>query len=213
MSLVPPSNSGNASRAPGEPAWEIAHLFPLQGSWDEDEYLALDDAGRLVELSDGCIEVLPMTTKPHQRIAQFFFQVLSRFVSDRASGEVFIAPLPVRLWPGKWREPDVIFLEDNRDEFRGRPEGADLVVEVVSDDDEDRRRDLVHKPRDYARAGIPEYWIVAPKLEQITVLTLDAESYREHGVHKIGDTARSVLLDGFELSVAEVFAAARGPVR
>jgi Uma2 family endonuclease len=43
-------------------------------------------------------------------------------------------------------------------------EGADLVMEVVSSHDEDRRRDLVVKREEYARAGIAEYWIVDPEL-------------------------------------------------
>jgi len=38
-------------------------------------------------------------------------------------------------------------------------EGADLVKEVVSGSEDDRQRDLVTKRREYAQAGIPEYWI------------------------------------------------------
>ncbi|REJ71914.1 MAG: hypothetical protein DWQ29_22430, partial [Planctomycetota bacterium] len=36
----------------GTPIWEIAHLYPLQGYWEEQDYLSLD-AGRLVEFEDG----------------------------------------------------------------------------------------------------------------------------------------------------------------
>src|SRR5712692_7578885 len=42
-----------------EPTWEIAHLFPDQGTWTEGEYLALD-TNHLIELSNGRLEVLPM---------------------------------------------------------------------------------------------------------------------------------------------------------
>ncbi len=41
-----------------EPAWEVAHLFPAQGHWSEEEYLALN-TNRLVEFDQGVIEVLP----------------------------------------------------------------------------------------------------------------------------------------------------------
>ena len=40
---------------PGEPTWEATEFFPRQGEWTEQDYLALD-AGRLIELADGCLE-------------------------------------------------------------------------------------------------------------------------------------------------------------
>ena len=81
--------------------------------------------------------------------------------------------------------------------------GADLVAEVVSPDDPDR--DLVEKRVDYAEGGIPEYWIVDPRDETITVLTLEGDSYVEHGVFRRGETATSALLEEFAASVAAVF--------
>lgn len=80
--------------------------------------------------------------------------------------------------------------------------GADLVVEIVSPDKP--KRDTEEKPIDYAEAGIPEYWIVNPLTDTITVLVLDGESYVEHGVFRRGDHAISKLLDGFRVSVDEV---------
>jgi Uma2 family endonuclease len=80
-------------------------------------------------------------------------------------------------------------------------EGAELAMEVVSDDD--RRRDLETKRFEYARAGISEYWIVDPLKEQITVLKLDGSAYVVHGEFKKGDRATSVLLPGFSVDVAE----------
>src|SRR5689334_1874676 len=52
-----------------EPAWDIARLFPLQGYWDEDDYLSLD-TNYLVEFTDGFVEVLSMPKPSHQRIVQ-----------------------------------------------------------------------------------------------------------------------------------------------
>ena len=40
---------------------------------------------------------------------------------------------------------------------------------------------LVEKRADYAEAGIPEYWIADPRDATINVLTLDGDSYVEHG--------------------------------
>jgi Uma2 family endonuclease len=80
--------------------------------------------------------------------------------------------------------------------------GVDLVVEIVSPDRP--KRDIEEKPRDYAEAGIPEYWIVNHADETITVLTLDGDAYTEHGVFRRGEPATSALLDGFVVRVDEV---------
>jgi Uma2 family endonuclease len=80
--------------------------------------------------------------------------------------------------------------------------GVDVAVEVVSDDDPER--DTKIKRADYAEAGIPEYWIVNPLNDTLTVLTLEGDTYAEHGVFQCGDTATSRLLDGFSVSVDEV---------
>jgi Uma2 family endonuclease len=111
------------------------------------------------------------------------------------------------LGPGRFREPDIVYLRPGRGEFRGQPEGADLVMEVVSEGEENRRRDLEEKRRDYAQAGIPEYWIVDPESRRVTVLALEQGTYREHGVFGPGNAASSVLLPGFSVSVTDLFAA------
>ena len=111
------------------------------------------------------------------------------------SGEVFFAPLPIRLWPGKFRDPDIVYLKPGRiSDPHHQPQGADLVVEVVSEDDEDRRRDLETKRQEYAEAGIAEYWIVDPKERKITVLKLEGSAYRLHGEFGHGATVSSALL-------------------
>jgi Uma2 family endonuclease len=85
-------------------------------------------------------------------------------------------------------------------------EGADLVMEVVS---EDRRRDFELKRTDYARAGIPEYWIIDPKFERVTVLSLKDGAYVVRGEFHRTQQASSALLDGFTIDVTALFDAAR----
>ena len=78
-----------------------------------------------------------------------------------------------------------------------------MALEVVSADKPER--DLVEKRGDYAEAGIPEYWIVNPLDETVTVLTLDGDAYSESGVFRRGESATSALLEGFAVRVDEVF--------
>lgn len=149
MTNLPPSPSLPSQR--GEPAWEVALLLPAQGEWTEAQYLALG-TNRLVELSEGCLEVLPMPTIAHQLIVKFLFGLLDSFVTARRLGVVLFAPLPVRLQAGQYREPDLVFLRSDRSyPSDGQPEGADLVVEVVSEGTENRRRDLETKRKSTPR--------------------------------------------------------------
>src|SRR5207248_3201985 len=97
-----------AAPAPPEPEWEVARLFPPRGAWSEEEYLLLP-TNRLVEFSEGALEVLPMPGQSHQLLVLFFYRLLSSWVEARSLGLVLLAPFPVRLWPGKFREPDVLF--------------------------------------------------------------------------------------------------------
>jgi Uma2 family endonuclease len=194
-----------------EPAWEIAMLFPPQGEWTEEEYLDLTrDTNHLVEFSDGRIEVLSMPTTSHQLIVRALVDVLRAFVEPRNLGDVLFAPLRVRTRGRKFREPDVVFMLSEHADRVGEEfwEGADLVMEVVSSDPESRERDLDKKPIDYAAAGIPEYWIVDPHTERISVLKLSDQQYEVHCDCGIGDQANSVLLEGFAVDVAKVLGAA-----
>jgi len=188
-----------------EPAWEVALLFPAQGEWSEDDYLWLTDHTRcLVEFTDGHVEVLPMPTDAHQRIVLFLYRALYAFLAVRGAGIILVAPLRLRVRTGRYREPDLLLLLSATDPRRSNRywTGADLVLEVVSPDDP--QRDLVRKRREYARAGIPEYWIVNPATEQILVLRLAETTYVEHGVFTRRMQATSALLEDFTVAVAAV---------
>jgi Uma2 family endonuclease len=119
-----------------------------------------------------------------------------------------VAPLRVRLGRRQFREPDVVFMLKEHGNRIGEQfwKGADLVMEVVSDDPESRDRDLVLKRREYARAGIAEYWIVDPRERAITVLRLSGKHYTVHGVFPKGTMASSHLLAGFTVEVDNAFA-------
>ena len=197
----------------GEPTWELTTFFPRQGEWTEGEYLALESrGGRLVELVDGKLEVLPMPTFAHQLILAYLHDQLRAFVLARGLGLVGLAPCPIRLADKHFREPDVFYVGRSRiRDLNTPPEGVDLAMEIVSPGEKDRKRELVEKREDYAQAGIPEYWIVDPLHRRMTVLVLDGEQYRVDGEYAPGQMARSKLLEGFEIDVAAAFAAGEGP--
>lgn len=189
----------------GEPTWGIAQLFPCQGAWSEADYLGLD-TNHLVELSDGCVEFLPMPTHVHQMIVALLYGLLKSFVDAcDPGGVVLFAPLPMQLWPGKFREPDLLYMRsDHRSRIARYWNGADLVVEVVSENNSAHDRET--KRTEYAQAAIPEYWVVDPIDRRISVYALDDKSYRLAGSYGAGDHASSVLLEGWKVAVDSILA-------
>jgi Uma2 family endonuclease len=183
----------------------VCGVLPRQGAWSEEEYLWLTDRSRrLIEFTDGYVQELPMPTSSHQVILAFLYRLFHGWIGPRG-GVVLFSALRLRVREGMFREPDLLLLRDRADpRFQDRYWlGADLVVEVVSPDRPER--DLVDKRIDYAEAGIPEYWVVDPRDQTITVLDLRADGYVEHGVHARGAEASSRLLAGFRVHVAEAF--------
>lgn len=197
-----------------EPVWDIATLYPSQGDWSEEDYLALTDStNRLIEFTDGRLEFLEMPTEIHQFILLFLMDRLRQYVEPSDLGTVMFSGLRVRIRPNKIREPDLAFIAKKNYERRSNRywSGADLVMEIVSSGSASRERDHRQKVIDYLEAGIPEYWIVDPERSEIIVMTLapGGDAYVQHCVAHPGDLASSVILAGFAVDVAAVFAAAK----
>jgi Uma2 family endonuclease len=196
---------GSSSPQDAQFLGQLASILPAQGDWTEADYLWLTShTNHLVELADGAIEVVPMPTERHQAIVAYLFLAFVAF-TQRIGGKVLFAPFRLRLRTGRFREPDLLLLRSADDPRRHDAywDGADLAVEVVSEDDPER--DLVTKRQEYAEAGISEYWIVDARTETITVLQLDAATYREHGTFRRGSSATSALLSDLEIATDGVF--------
>jgi Uma2 family endonuclease len=182
---------------------QVNALLPRPGEWQDADYLWLTRrTRRLVELAGGAIEVLAKPTERHQAIvAQLFLAVLA--VVQRVGGRVLFAPFRLRLRSGRFREPDLLVLRSADDPRRHDAywDGADLVVEVVSEDDPER--DTVVKRREYAEAGIREYWVVDGRAETISVLSLEGGVYRERAFGR-GTAATSLVLSGLAVDVGAV---------
>ena len=169
--------------------------------WTAQAYFELDGA-YLVEYSRGNLEILPMPTMRHQRIASRLYDALKSAVP--AGGDVLFAGTRLKVGPDTYREPDVLYIpaewsDSVHEDFTER---AALVIEVVSESNRDH--DLETKRNEYADAGIPEYWIVDPQESLITVLKLKGKSYAVYGEHRLGERAVSALVPSFSVSVDEI---------
>lgn len=196
----------------GDWTWELIKEFPRQGEWTEPDYLNLPSDVR-ADLVDGCLEFRTMPTWVHAWIIDWLYDRLRATIRSQNLGYTGRETVRVRTTPGQVREPDLVWVATQQLPDPSQPSnGAQLIMDIVSEGHRDRKRDREEKRIEYAQAGIPEYWIVDPETETITVLTLptEANEYAEHGVFKPGETATSVLLPDFTVDVTACFAAGQG---
>src|SRR6476469_8356140 len=83
----------------------LLELLPDQGLVGEDTYLWLTDhTTRLIEYTDGYIEVLPTPTRSHQLLLKFLLRLFENTV-EPGGGLVLFAPMRLRLASARFREP------------------------------------------------------------------------------------------------------------
>ena len=185
----------------------LLDVLPAAGEWTEADYYPLSERGRLVDLSDGNVEVIEVPTDFHQLILLRLSLALQLFVSQHKLGRVRFAPLPVRLWPGKIREPDLMFMSTAHVGRIGKYWGVpDLAVEILSEGTEFKDRNI--KRIEYEQAGVSEYWIIDPEALSVEILSRNEQTAGYDTAALLGQdaTLTSALFPGFSLALADLFA-------
>ena len=173
-----------------------------------DEYHRMIEAGSLgeddrVQLIAGAVVAMTPQGPAHALV----IQNLTRLVARGLAADFALRPqLPLTLPDDSEPEPDlaVVRLEDARSREH-HPRTALLVVEVAGDS---LRLDRQTKAALYARAGIPEYWIV--NLAEGTVEghrdpDPEAGVYRAQVVVTSEGTLAATSVPGLRISVADLF--------
>jgi Uma2 family endonuclease len=128
-----------------------------------------------VELLEGEVVEMSPQDKPHARALA---RLNGRFA--RALGEDYVVRPQLPLtFPDSEPEPDLAIVRAEDEEAAERHPGTALLVVEVADSS--MRRDLETKARIYARAGIPECWLVLVRSRSVEVLRdpdRAASSYR-----------------------------------
>ena len=152
-----------------------------------DDYLAYTDGtDNRYELTNGELVEMPPESDENVIIARAIDRALSDIVGFR---RVRTHQLALEM-PGqpKNRFPDITVLQPKHlEQLKASGQSAIrldmappmLVVEVVSPGADNHRRDYIEKRNQYEWRGIPEYWIVDPVKEQVTVLFLTANGYEK----------------------------------
>jgi len=156
---------------------------PTQGDWTYKDYAGLPEDEQRYEVVDGvlCMSLAP--NMDHQGSALRIAYYLLTYIEFAGLGRVFTSPADVELSHKDVVQPDVfVVLNEHLGRlFKSHVIGApDLVVEVSSPSTV--RHDLTGKLLAYARAGVPEYWVVNPDAETIEVLLLENGAYSSLGV-------------------------------
>jgi len=174
-----------------------------------DEYLAMDDERRGVQLIAGEV-VVSEPLMSHQRVVGALYVALVMWVQAAGRRGEVVLPLDVKLDEDNVFAPDLLFYApSNMPENPGRRPYPmpDLAIEVRSPST--WRYDLGIKKSKYEAAGLRELWLVDTESDTVVVFRRSASSAPifdlalEPGR---ADTLTSPLLPGFELALGDVFA-------
>ncbi|MGI8551972.1 MAG: Uma2 family endonuclease [Dehalococcoidia bacterium] len=135
---------------------------PARRRFTVDEYYRMADAGILrederVELLDGEIVLMAAIRSRHARCVEF----LAEWFIIRLVGQVIVRiQNPVRLDDGSEPEPDIALLRMRADRYGDVHPGPPDVLLLIEVADSSLGYDRDTKLPRYAKAGIPELWLV-----------------------------------------------------
>ena len=169
------------------------------------EYLALEIDG-LWELADGELYEMAPPNVDHQELIGFLYRMVCAYLDGTTPklGRALLG-VGVALSESLLLIPDLAFVRSQRQDVV-RPNYIDrvpdLIVEVLSTD---RRHDLTLKRAWYSEAGVPEYWVIDPSNDTLTVLALSGAEYIERAVLGPNDILTTPMMPGFELRLEQLF--------
>lgn len=178
-----------------------------------EEYLAYDHGtDTKYELVDGELVEMPPESDKNNLISLYLLSEFLKFVPIQLirhkDTEIVVTGNRTRV-----RLPDLMILTEELFVALGGgratitqdlPSPA-LVVEVVSPGKVNEDRDYRYKRSEYAARGIPEYWIIDPGKEQVTLLTLIDGLYEET-VFQGRSRIASATFPNLKLTAAQVLA-------
>ncbi|MGI8554167.1 MAG: Uma2 family endonuclease [Dehalococcoidia bacterium] len=182
-------------------------VMPARRLFNVEEYERMGETGILheeerVELLDGEILQMAAMGSRHAGCVEF---LVEWFIARLAGRVIVRVQNPVRLRPRSQPEPDLALLRPRADRYRSAhpgPEDVYLIIEVAESSlAYDRDRKL---PR-YAKAGIPEVWIVDLIGERVSLYRAPhADRYQQISVAERGGTLTPEAFPELSLPVAEL---------
>jgi Uma2 family endonuclease len=154
---------------------------PQPHDWTCEDLLTLPDDGKRYEIIEGVLHEMPAANTDHALIIMRLILYIFGPLVHALGIQVLTAPVDVFIRDGDPVQPDLmLLLPEQRDLIakRGVEGPPALVVEVLSPSNPEH--DRITKRALYARAGVPEYWIVSPEAATIEILALRDGHYAVH---------------------------------
>lgn len=143
------------------------------------------------------------------------FPFINRFLKKKEGKcKVYTGPLDVRLPEKGMRDedtlsvvqPDILVVCDpEKIDDRGCKGPPDFIVEILSPST--AKKDMTYKLRLYEKHEVPEYWVIQPETQMVTVYKLNAEKRYDHpDVYSKDDTIALSLKDAtLEIPLDSIF--------
>ena len=176
--------------------------------WTVDEYHRLIETGILttdekVELVEGQIIQMSPQRPPHAATTQRTANYLSRLLRNQAYIRV---QLPITLLPNSEPEPDIAVVRiDDREYFDHHPTADEmfLLVEVAKTT---LKSDRIIKASTYAKAEIPEYWVLDVQERQVHVFREPVgEAYQQETILNEDATISMIAFADVNMSLNQLF--------
>ena len=186
-----------------------------------EEYLDYDDGtDTRYELVNGELVEMPPENPLNRKIASFLF---AAFIRLGISEDLLAIGTQIAVTSSEnvsARQPDLVVhssesnaaLEGVKSDLitQGMPNPA-LVIEVVSlgdPGDKNYDRDYIHKPKEYATRGIPEFWQIDPSRSVVIVLNLKDGAYQSREFRG-SDRVLSPTFPDLQLTAEQILRAGR----
>lgn len=172
-----------------------------------EKYLAYNDGtDNHYELEDGELILMNPPVGLHALIIRFLNNTLEAEIKRLNLPWGALQLLGVRTAPRRARLPDlcVVPLEIVREYLNVSAvieSGALLAIEIVSPDS--IKRDYRFKRAEYASASIPEYWIVDPAEQKVTLMLL-IEGLYEETTYQGNESIQSQIFPDLKLTVNQI---------
>ena len=166
------------------------------------------------EWKNGYLEEKPESDYRSDVMIQWFIRMLQRFLEAHQIGKLITLDIGFRVaLPGETsiRKPDYAdVLHTNPVELRSDDRSFsgiyDLCIELFSDaTTKDIRRDTVEKKREYAAAGVQEYYILDARDNETAFYRRHQPGGYDVIVPQHGEIMRSSVLPGFQFRVSDLY--------
>jgi Uma2 family endonuclease len=155
--------------------------------------------------------LVPRPDPPHGDVVSCICKKLFEFIfANNSSGQVYFPPEPIciRAEGSTYLEPDLMYvLRESLQETGAQRTSADIVFECLSP--VTIVYDYTTKADTYLALGIPELWLIDPFSATIEVRHASKVGERVQWKalkYSRGQNAKSRVLEGFRVSVDELFA-------